>query len=739
MEKLYAILILSAYCSISTFAQHNQTQNHTKPCIDCKAHNISIYVDDVEIREFSCSQKNYKRVLPFGSKKIPTVKANFKTSKNSEILKITQADSLNGIATIDISNSDKYTITFEVAKKPVLKLQYPEITDVKIDDVFWNKYLSTFFKTTIPYSFKKFEEQGSIRHFQGIINGKPKAENNPWLDGLFFEVISASGNFLLTNKNDNLEKLIDSYIDTVFKASKTSPTGYLSTHVMIKEPNKFFDANKNALFLHDAYNFGTMVEAGLNYYKATKKPKLLYVACRFAEFIVANYGYGNKADGTPKINMVPSHELAEETLLCLYQYLKNNPELVKTLNNFDTQYPLNIKPERYADLVKFWIENRGNYDRREHNTNYGEYAQDHKYYFDQERGEGHAVRANLFYTAMVAAGLEFDNNTYISTADKIWQNIYKKQMYVNGSVGAIGGTESYACDYILPNDGYCETCASVAYGFACHYLTSAHGESDYADVMELEMYNSILGCINPDGNKFFYKNPINIKNHNRWDWHVCACCPPMLLKFYSQLQKYIYSYNDSEVYINQFISSSAKFANGVEIVQSANMPWNGKVQIKISKSTKLKIRIPSWTNCKRPKILVNNKNYDYTTDKGYAVVDVKSNDIIDFEIELTARKIHTPKVPFNKGKVALAYGPIIYTVELVDNPHFVDSQKDFSGAIPKDAKLDVQFEKNTLGGIYTITTTALDKSSNEKQIKAIPYYIRGNRGATGQYMWIAEK
>lgn len=145
MEKLYAILIFSAYCSISSFAQHNQVQNSPKPCIDCKAHNISIYVDDVEIREFSCSQKNYKRVLPFGSKKIPTVKANFKTSKNSEILKITQADSLNGIATIDISNSDKYTITFEVAKKPVLKLQYPEITDVKIDDVFWNKYLSTFF------------------------------------------------------------------------------------------------------------------------------------------------------------------------------------------------------------------------------------------------------------------------------------------------------------------------------------------------------------------------------------------------------------------------------------------------------------------------------------------------------------------------------------------------------------------------------------------------------------------
>ena len=720
-------------------AQNNATQcsnNHTHVC---KARKMSIFVDGIEVREFSFAQKNYKRVLPFGTKKIPTISAHYNVDGKSEQLNITQADSLNGTAKIQINDADTYTIAFEVATKPVLKLQYPEITDVKIDDAFWNKNLDTFFKTTLPYSFKKFEEQGSIRHFQGIINGKAKAENNPWLDGLLFETISASGYFLLVNKNDELEKLIDSYIDVVFNASMKSPTGYLSSHAMIKKPNKYFDATKNAIYLHDAYNFGCMVEAGLNYYKATKKPKLLYVACRFAEFIVANYGYGTKSDGSQKINMVPSHSLPEETLLCLYQYLKNNPDVVKTLNNFDSRYPLDIKPERYAELVKFWVENRGNYERRVNNANYEKYAQDHKYYFDQVRGEGHAVRANLYYTALVSAGLEFDNQTYITTADKIWQNIFEKQMYINGSVGAIGATEAYGNDYILPNDGYCETCASVALGFFCHYLTSAHAESNYADVMELEMYNSVLGSIGLEGNKFFYRNPINVKNHNRWAWHSCACCPPMLLKFYSQLQKYIYSYNQNEVYVNQFISSAAKLGNGVEIEQSVNMPWECKAKIKVSKATKLKIRVPSWANGQKPKMFINNKNYEYSIENGYAVADVKSGDAIIFEVPYTARKHYAPKVPFNKGKVALSYGPFIYTIETTDNPHFADSGKDFSGAIPKDAKLDVKFEKDLLGGIYTINTTALDKSGNAKQIKAIPYYIRGNRGPAGQYMWVPEK
>jgi len=700
---------------------------------------LLVYVDGIQIREFSFAQKNYKRVLPYGSEKVPVVKAYYKTAEKTEKLNVAQANSPKGAATISLPNSDKYTVSFDVAAKSVLNLKYPDIADVKINDAFWKKHLDTFFSTTLPYSFKKFEEQGSIRHFQSIANGKPKAENNPWLDGLFFETVSAAGNFLLAERNCDIEKLVDSYIDVVYSASMASPTGYLSSHVMAKTPNLFFDANKNAILLHDSYNFGCMVEAGLNYYKATKKPKLLYVACRFAEFIAANYGYGNKSDGSRKINMVPSHSLPEETLLCLYQYLKSRPELVKTLNDFDARYPLDIKPERYAELVKFWIENRGNYEGREHKANYGEYAQDHKYYFDQNKGEGHAVRANLYYTGIVSAGLEFGNQTYISTADKIWHNIYKKQMYVNGSVGAIGATEAYGNDYVLPNDGYCETCASVAYGFFSHYLTSAHGQSDYADAVELEMYNSILGCVNLEGNKFFYKNPLNVKNHNRWDWHVCACCPPMLLKFYSQMQKYIYSYGEGEVYINQFISSKAKLGNGVEITQTSNMPWNGKVQIKTSKDIKLKIRIPDWLNRQKPKLTINNKSCEYEIDGGYAVVNAKSTDAITFEMAMKPRKIYAENVVFNKGKVALGYGPIIYTFETTDNPAFADSAKEFSGTLQKGGKLSVAFEKDLLGGICTLSTTAIDKSGKRHTVKAIPYYLRGNRGSSGQYVWVPEK
>ena len=736
-------LIISATSTIFTYTSFADTTYH-KHSAQCQHATISIFVDGKEIREFSFLQKNYKRFLPMGTTKVPVVKAFHKKCSGTSQLQVVQATSPDGVAVVKFPEGNDYTVSFAVAQKPFLKLKSPDITDVKITDKFWRKQLNIFSKTTIQYSFDKFEEQGSIRQFQNIINKTPKAENNPWLDGLLFETIRAAGDFLLIENDPALVKRINSYIDVVFEASMTTKDGYLSTHVLAKCPDKRFDANKNAIFFHDSYNFGCMVEAGLHYYKATKNPKLLYVACRFAEHIVANYGYGQKADGAHKINMVPSHSLPEEALLHLYEFLNENPDVVKTLNKFEKRYPLDIKPEKYADLVKFWIENRGNYNHRENDAKYGFYAQDHKYYFDQKKGEGHAVRANLYYTGIASAGVTFNNQTYISVADKIWNNIYYKQMYVTGSVGAVGPIEAYGDDFVLPNDGYCETCAAAAYGFFTHYLTEAHGEATYADAMETEIYNGVLGCIGENGKTFYYKNPLNAKNHPRWGWHGCACCPPMFLKFYAQLQKYIYSFNAKEVYVNQFIANTAKLANGVEITMNSAMPWNAKVNIEIAKKdTVLKIRIPHWTTGEKPKMLINQKLFDYKVERGYAVANVKAGDKIVFDIPLKTRKVRgrtiNPTFKLNPNRVSFAYGPLVYAVETIDNKQFGNATKEFAGYVPYNATLSGKFESNLLGGIYTITTTAIDNFGNKQTLKAIPYYARGNRGKSGQYVWICEE
>lgn len=706
---------------------------------------ITIKVDGNEIREFSTAQTSYKRSLPYGTTKAPTVDATCTLDGKELELEIVQASSVNGEATVTIKEFDAvYTVKFSVLEAPVLSLRSPEVTDVTLaDGSFWEELLELYATETVEYSIDNLVSQGAIENFENVIKGSGKARSNPWADGLFFETVTGAADLLAVYPDKALEEKIDKHIDVIYDASMASKNGYLSTHAMLEKPGKYFDETGNARWYHDCYNFGCMAEAGVRYYLATGKTKLLYVSVRFAEFIADNYGYGTRADGTQKINMVPSHSLSEESLLLLYVLLRDNPSLKAELENYSDKYPLSIDENEYADLVKFWIENKGNMDNRL--ASYGDYAQDHAYYFDQTVAAGHAVRANLFYTGLTAAGLEFENYTYIETAKILFDNIYETQMYVNGCTGATSHEEAYGEAYQLPNDGYGETCASVAMAFYSNYLSLALEDSTYADTLENIMYNSILGGIGLDGKTFHYQQPLNATNSNkfdinyRWEWHDCPCCVPMFLKFVSRMPTYIYSFNDSTVYINQFISSSATLANGVTVTQSTNMPYYGNCTFTVSgKDTELCIRIPQWTD--GVSLKVNGVSADYTERNGYAVFNVKDGDTVEYTLEMSARRIYSDsRVAANVGRVAIAYGPIIYCIESTDNTEFANINGNQNALkLAKDSELTVTFDEDLFGGVFVMTFDALDTSGNVKSATAIPYYARHNRGASATYLWIKE-
>ena len=708
---------------------------------------LALYVDGEQIREFSSNCTSYRRVLESGTTAAPEVTANAAVNGKDAAVQVTQASGVPGTATVSVPSLNKtYTVHFSAMDKELANLKEPELTDVTLLDGFWKNNYDTYYQKTLEFTFDLLVRQGAIDNYEKVIAGTTSgARPYPWHDGLLLETIRAAGDFMLVaDKNSeqykSLKERIDGYVDVIYRASLSSENGYLSTWAMIQTPGRYFDATGNARWYHDAYNFGCMAEAAVHYYEATGDLKLLYAACRFATFISDNYGYGTKADGSKKINMVPSHALPEEALLTLYKLLEENPALVSQLNTLDSRYTLDIRPENYADLVKFWVENHGNYDNRVNGANYGDYAQDSQYYFDQERGTGHAVRANLYYTGIAAAGLEFQNYTYLDSVDRIWTNIAEKQMYVTGAVGAIGADEAYGADYELPNDGYAETCAAAAYGFASQYLQRAFGESTYADVLETELYNGVLGSIGLEGTSFTYQNPLNTGSASRWTEHDCPCCPPMLLKFYAQLQKYIYTYNNNAVYVNQFISSEAVLANGVAIRQETNMPWEGTATFAVSgKATTLYLRVPSWTEGAAVSVRVNGEAYSYTMKDGYAVVPVNAGDTVTYTMELQARRVYADSnVEADKGKVSLAYGPVVYCLETVDNA-LETADSEILCALPKDAELRASYEKNLLGGVVVISTNGQNSAGETLSLKAVPYYARGNRGASGAYVWIGEE
>lgn len=543
-----------------------------------------ILVDGEPLRPFSEEITTYRWTVDKGTTEIPQVTANFNLQSE-----VRQATSIPGTATVTAGEAGRQkTFTIEIAELDVdvMDLKQPQVEQVEVTGGFWKEKLDLFRTTTVKHVLDNLEKSGTLQNFDNVANGTSVSTRTcPWNDGLLFETIRGASDFLRVQRDPAIEAQIDGYIDRIYAASLKSDTGYLSTAAMRDKPGLYFDETGNAREYHDAYNFGCMSEAAVHYYKATKGSeaslRLLFVTTRFAEFIVDNYGYGEKADGSPKINMVPSHEGPEEMLLKLYMLYRDEPALKAKIEGYHPDYPLDIDENEYADLVKFWIENRGVYEGRVNGTSYGTYAQDHAVYYEQTEGTGHAVRANLFYTGMTAAGREFGNLNYISAAKTLYDHISERQMYVTGGVGVSGAEEAYGPDYDLPNTGYCETCAQVAMGFFSGYLGLTFGESKYADTVEKYMYNGVLGCAGEDGKSFYYVQPLTAINPSRWEWiDYTPCCPPMFLKFYSEMPTYFYSYTDTEIYVNQFASSRLKL-DGLTLVQESEMPWGGSSTLRV--------------------------------------------------------------------------------------------------------------------------------------------------------------
>ncbi|MBA4851275.1 glycoside hydrolase family 127 protein [Emticicia sp. BO119] len=661
--------------------------------------------------------------------------------------------------------------------------QIQTVKDVKIIDAFWKPKLDLYATTTANDVLDKFEannlttaeernKNNVFKNFDDVAQGKKGINHHaglPWFDGLVYESIRGIGDLLKQHPNKQVEARLDALIDRIALAQQADPNGYINTYTDLKEPTHRWGDNGGFLrWQHDVYNAGMLVDAGVHYYKATGKTKLLDVATRYANYMSALMG------PAPKRNIVPAHSGPEEALIKLYWLYKQNPELKSKI-----KVPVNA--QAYYDLATFWIENRGKnagyplwlswgndksekwikdqqYKSQEFgNANrptWGDYAQDSIPVFQQKTIEGHAVRATLLATGITTAALENHSPDYIRTAHALWNNMVGKRMFVTGGVGAIHNDEKFGPDNFLPTDAYLETCAAVGAGFFSQRMNELTGDARYIDEFERTLYNNVLTGISLSGTKYTYQNPLNSHEHSRWDWHSCPCCPPMFLKIVSAMPDYIYATAPERLYVNLFVgsSASAEVTKGIKttIEQTTNYPWNGKIELKLNPEKQspfaLYLRIPGWAQGKENpyglyhsqpgsgvKLAVNGKVQDIQLKDGYAIINRtwKKGDVVSLELPMQPRLITaSDNVKDLTGKVALASGPIIYSLENVDNAN-LDQLK-----ILKSTSLKLDFEPKTLDGINVIRGVATDSSSQQLTFTAIPYYAVGNREVKGYKVWV---
>jgi DUF1680 family protein len=642
---------------------------------------------------------------------------------------------------------------------------------VTVADDFWSPKLKVWQEVTIRDCFRKFENDrgGALNNFDKVRDGQKGGHAGPpWYDGLIYEMIRGSSDFLVIHPDPELEAQLDGYIARIAAAAAKNPNGYLNTYTQLDEPGHEWGLNGGlGIWQHEVYNAGALVDAGVHYYRATGKTALLATGVKFANYMSDLMG------PPPKKNIVPCHPLPEEALVKLYLLFRDHPDVKQKLG-------VPVNEADYLSFAEFWIENRGHnigkpdWEKDRHaaelfvrNQEYGDgrpswgaYAQDDKPVFEQETLHGHAVRATLLCAGIAAAANVNGRKEYVATADRLWENMVYKRMHITGGVGAYASEEKFGPDYVLPNDAYLETCAAVGASFFHRNMNLALGHARYVDELERALYNGALAGVSLKGDTYFYMNPLEADtSRNRWAWHECPCCPPMFLKLMGAMPGYIYATDADSFYVNLFVASEARTVLGntqLSVKQGTRYPWEDAVKISLAPAKptafNMMVRIPAW--CRRATAKINGQTMpDVEQVRGYARLyrTWKEGDVVDLVMPMPVETVKAhPMVEADAGKIALMRGPLVYCLESADNKGGVRGIE-----IASRAGCNASYRPDLLNGVTIITGTArivdapiwqksLYASSREipnakpVELTAIPYDATANRGPVEMAVWLPE-
>ena len=639
--------------------------------------------------------------------------------------------------------------------------------NVKMEDIFWAPKQKVNALTSLKVAIGKIEQpSGGEPNFDNAIkklNGEAdygSFSGYVFQDSDIYKSIEAISYTLFATKDDNsaemaetreyLENKLESWIGKIEKVQYAD--GYLDTFFTLRSQSASGGGSQGThrwlnLANHEMYNAGHFLEgvvAYTRYREGINDPdyRLYVVGKRLSDHIVATFGPGGKR------HEVPGHEEIELAMV----------KFGKLVEEYEGQGAA----QDYYDTVKLLINRRGEESKglRESGYNGSTYSQDATPFGKETKAVGHAVRANYFYTGVtdIATMLpdgDDDREAYLESLDTISDAVTEAKTYITGAIGGPGGdSEGYASDYNLaPELSYAEICAAIASANWNQRMNLLNEDSKYADMVERNLYNSILVGTNLDGNLFYYSTSLRVTNKNvRHAWFDCACCPPNLMRTIAAVSGYMYSVHKNDVFVNMYAQSEGEVnvaGTQVKLKQETQYPWQGTVKMTVNpESTKeftLKIRVPGWVKEQQNKtvtVKVNGTAVTSRVKRGYISVTRtwNRNDVVDIDIPMEIRMTEShPKVVATQGQIALQRGPIVYCMELAGNKQLNSDIQNFSPlnfVIPRDAELTATYNSNLLNGVVEITGDVKYNNGGkliDAKLQAIPYYAWNNRGDDAEY------
>ena len=527
-----------------------------------------------------------------------------------------------------------------------------------------------------------------------------------------------------------LEEWIPYYLD----AQDTN--GYFDTYYIL-QPSMTKYSNVNN---HELYCMGHFIEAALAHYACTDgtDTRLLEEAIRVADHLAATFG-----TGAGQRKQIPGHQEIELALLKLSL-------LCQTLGAGYAE-----KAQAYSQLAAFFLDTRGDYEGRAVDCDAWIHWQDHMPVAQQTEAVGHAVRAQYMYTAMAELSCvdPARRTLYASALSSLWNDVTHTKQYVTGGVGHSDHMEGFSTSYDLPNDkSYCETCAGIANMLWNRAMSKLDPTSAYANQIETDIYNAVLGCVNFDGNKFFYQNYLTSDTGlTRNSWYGTACCPPNLTRTLLSLGSYIYNISDTALYVNQYITNEAQVAFGdtpVQVAMNSNFPnkGNGNLTLSMDEATDftLNLRMPAWAGSFTVKVNGTALRLS-ANEKGWLSISRtwSDGDIIEFDFSMPVRFEKTPdQVTTNIGYTAVRRGPLVYCAEAVDNDfriRYATIDETAEATLVWTDSLDGAADPYGVRDLYQLKIPGKKQNHNGTEVVTwtlIPFYARSNRAQCAMSVYL---
>ncbi len=601
-------------------------------------------------------------------------------------------------------------------------------SNVQIADTFWNRQQEKVARETLWACVSYTEERtGRIRNFErvsGRLKDSKGHEGIYYDDSDVYKAIEAIAYSLKNRPDEQLENKTDEWIDKIGSAQEKD--GYLNTYYSLKGlENRWTDMEK-----HEDYCIGHLIEAGIAYYHATGKRKLMDIAIKAADHLLSEFGPGRK-------HWVVGHQGLELALVKLYK---------------------ETEKKAYLSLADWFLKERGHGHGKGaiwDNPHMGKaYAQDELPLEGTSKITGHAVRAMYYYSGAADVAALLPRPAYVQAMENVWEDVVHRNMYVTGAIGSSNRNEGFTTPYDLPNEqAYGETCASVGMVFWNSRMFELSGKSKYYDVLERSLYNGCLSGISQEGRHFFYPNPLASQGATRKEWFGTACCPSNIARLIASVGNYIYAHTKDRLYVNLYIGSKASLElgeNTVQIHQSDQYLESGKVHLNIHPSRpasfQLALRLPGWAAGAKtsgslyenirfqtfsPVLKVNHQPVPYELQDGYILVKRiwKENDQVELTFPMEAQLLRShPSVAANENRLAIQKGPFVYCIEEIDQP-------ELSRWLLSEKTIIVS-EKKTTNGPESYALLLKDPSKQLPDLKAIPYYAWANRGKGKMEVWL---